>query len=111
MARSFDDTTRRNIASRCAAFTRVPSVAGAELKRAAVAIALTEAEAGGGTTFLLTRRAATFRSHAAQWGLPGGRCVNFTRNLVSASVRAMCSACSTIIRRDQAISLRPWWSG
>jgi 8-oxo-dGTP pyrophosphatase MutT (NUDIX family) len=74
MARSFDDTTRRNIAELCAAFTRLPSEAGAELKRAAVAIALTEAEAGGGTTFLLTRRAATLRSHAAQWALPGGRC-------------------------------------
>ena len=75
MARSFDDTTRRNIASRCAAFTRVPSGDTApELKRAAVAIALAEAEAGGGTTFLLTRRAATLRSHAAQWALPGGRC-------------------------------------
>jgi 8-oxo-dGTP pyrophosphatase MutT (NUDIX family) len=75
MVRSFDDTTRRNIASRCAAFTRVPSDDTApELKRAAVAIALTEAEAGGGTTFLLTRRAATLRSHAAQWALPGGRC-------------------------------------
>src|SRR5687768_10490897 len=75
MVRSFDDTTRRNIAGRCAAFTRASSgetVAG--LKRAAVAIALTEAEAGGGTTFLLTRRAATLRSHAAQWALPGGRC-------------------------------------
>jgi 8-oxo-dGTP pyrophosphatase MutT (NUDIX family) len=75
MVRSFDDTTRRNIASRCAVFTRVPSGDTApELKRAAVAIALTEAEAGGGTTFLLTRRAATLRSHAAQWALPGGRC-------------------------------------
>src|SRR3954463_1916999 len=74
MARSFDDTTRRNIAELCAAFTRVPSGDTApELKRAAVAIALTEAEAGGGTTFLLTRRAATLRSHAAQWALPGGR--------------------------------------
>ena len=75
MVRSFDDTTRRNIASRCAAFTRVPSDDTApELKRAAVAIALTKAEAGGGTSFLLTRRAATLRSHAAQWALPGGRC-------------------------------------
>ncbi|QHO72461.1 coenzyme A pyrophosphatase [Bradyrhizobium sp. CCBAU 051011] len=75
MGRSFDDTTRRNIASLCAAFTRAPSDgAGSELKRAAVAIALTEAEGGGGTTFLLTRRAATLRSHAAQWALPGGRC-------------------------------------
>jgi 8-oxo-dGTP pyrophosphatase MutT (NUDIX family) len=75
MARSFDDTTRRNIADRCAAFARLPSSqAQSELKRAAVAIALTRAEAGGGTTFLLTRRAASLRSHAAQWALPGGRC-------------------------------------
>ena len=75
MARSFDDTTRRNIAELCAAFPRAPAGdAGNGLKRAAVAIALTEAEAGGGTAFLLTRRAATLRSHAAQWALPGGRC-------------------------------------
>jgi len=75
MARSFDDTTRRNIAELCAAFARAPS--GDEepgLKRAAVAIALTESEDGEGTTFLLTRRAATLRAHAAQWALPGGRC-------------------------------------
>ncbi|MCA6116022.1 CoA pyrophosphatase [Bradyrhizobium sp. WSM 1738] len=75
MARSFDDTTRRNIAELCAAFTRAPSAeATSGLKRAAVAIALTEAKAGDGTAFLLTRRAATLRSHAAQWALPGGRC-------------------------------------
>ena len=75
MARSFDDTTRRKIADLCAAFTRAPSIeATSGLKRAAVAIALTAAEAGGGTAFLLTRRAATLRSHAAQWALPGGRC-------------------------------------
>ena len=75
MVRPFDDTTRRNIAELCAAFTRAPSSEiEPGLKRAAVAIALTEAEDGGGTTFLLTRRAATLRSHAAQWALPGGRC-------------------------------------
>ena len=75
MVRSFDDTTRRNIAELCAAFTRAPSgQAESTLKRAAVAIALTEAETGPGTTFLLTRRAASLRSHAAQWALPGGRC-------------------------------------
>ncbi|MDI1265745.1 MAG: CoA pyrophosphatase, partial [bacterium] len=75
MARSFDDTTRREIAELCAGFSRVPSDgAGPELKRAAVAIALTEAEAGDGTAFLLTRRAAGLRSHSSQWALPGGRC-------------------------------------
>jgi mutator protein MutT len=72
MVRSFDDTTRRNIAELCASFRRVqPDGAAPSLKRAAVAIALTR---GAGTAFLLTRRAAGLRAHAAQWALPGGRC-------------------------------------
>jgi mutator protein MutT len=75
MARSFDDATRRNIAELCAAFARAPTgEAAPALKRAAVAIALTASETGTGATFLLTQRAATLRSHAAQWALPGGRC-------------------------------------
>src|SRR3954469_13332971 len=75
MVRSFDDTTRRNIAELCAAFARLEAAAAAPvLKRAAVAIALTEGEGQGETAFLLTRRAASLRSHSAQWALPGGRC-------------------------------------
>jgi 8-oxo-dGTP pyrophosphatase MutT (NUDIX family) len=75
MARSFDNATRLDIAELCAAFVRAPTgVAAAGLKRAAVAIALTASETGTGATFLLTQRAATLRSHAAQWALPGGRC-------------------------------------
>src|SRR5882757_10774854 len=75
MARSFDDATRRNIAELCAAFSRAgPDHAGTALKRAAVAIALTRADVGRETAFLLTRRAAGLRAHAAQWALPGGRC-------------------------------------
>src|SRR3954451_12457519 len=75
MVRSFDDTTRRNIAELCAGFARAPAAEeGTALKRAAVAIALTAAEAGEGTAFLLTRRAASLRAHSAQWALPGGRC-------------------------------------
>lgn len=73
--RSFDDATRRNIAARCAAFVRVaPQGAGADLKRAAVAIALTAINASRDTAFLLTRRASSLRAHRAQWALPGGRC-------------------------------------
>jgi 8-oxo-dGTP pyrophosphatase MutT (NUDIX family) len=65
MVRSFDDITRRNIAELCGSFRRVqPDGAAPSLKRAAVAIALTRAEEGAGTAFLLTR----------QWALPGGRC-------------------------------------
>src|SRR5258708_5783260 len=75
MARPFDDTTRRNIAELCAAFSRAqPSDAAPELKRAAVAIALTGAETPGDTALLLTRRASGLRAHRAQWALPGGRC-------------------------------------
>jgi 8-oxo-dGTP pyrophosphatase MutT (NUDIX family) len=73
--RPFNDATRRNIAERCAAFTRL---AGSEpapaLKRAAVAIALTAEREAGETALLLTRRAAGLRAHRAQWALPGGRC-------------------------------------
>jgi 8-oxo-dGTP pyrophosphatase MutT (NUDIX family) len=76
MTMPFDDTTRRNIAERCAAFARLPaSEPMPELKRAAVAIALVEAgEASGGTALLLTLRAAGLRAHRSQWALPGGRC-------------------------------------
>jgi 8-oxo-dGTP pyrophosphatase MutT (NUDIX family) len=72
----FDDTTRRNIAARCADFARLPAGEPAPaLKRAAVAIALVEADVGKGeTALLLTRRAAGLRAHRGQWALPGGRC-------------------------------------
>src|SRR3981189_1238089 len=76
MVRPFDDTTRRNIAERCAAFARLPAREPAPaLKRAAVAIALTQAgDTSSGTALLLTLRAAGLRAHRGQWALPGGRC-------------------------------------
>lgn len=75
MSRPFDHATRRNIAERCAAFARLPQAEPAPgLKRAAVAVALTGAEASGGTALLLTLRASGLRAHSNQWALPGGRC-------------------------------------
>lgn len=75
MSRAFDDTTRREIAELCAAFARAAhEEPPPTLKRAAVAIALTDDEQGDGAAFLLTRRAAGLRSHKGQWALPGGRC-------------------------------------
>ncbi len=71
----FDQPTKRNIAGRCAAFTRLPAgEASTALKRAAVAIALVETEGADGTALLLTLRAAGLRAHRSQWALPGGRC-------------------------------------
>jgi 8-oxo-dGTP pyrophosphatase MutT (NUDIX family) len=75
MSRPFDDTTRRNIAQLCATFVRTAaSGVASDLKRAAVAIALTHADEPGETALLLTRRGAGLRAHRAQWALPGGRC-------------------------------------
>ena len=76
MTYPFDDAFRREVADRCAAFSRLPaSDTRRGLKRAAVALTLVEADDAWGTTaFLLTRRAAGLRSHHGQWALPGGRC-------------------------------------
>lgn len=71
----FDEATRRRVARSCAAVARVDGDhEGPGLKRAAVAIALVEADAPGETALLLTLRPATMRAHSNQWALPGGRC-------------------------------------
>ena len=76
MSYPFNDTFRREVARRCAAFQRMPAnAASSTLTRAAVAIALVPAEDGSGrATFLLTRRTDRLRAHGGQWALPGGRC-------------------------------------
>jgi 8-oxo-dGTP pyrophosphatase MutT (NUDIX family) len=75
----FTDALRRQVADRCAAFSRMaPSVGGSGLKPAAVAITLlpvaADADGAGAAGFLLTRRARGLRGHGGQWALPGGRC-------------------------------------
>lgn len=76
MTYQFNDSLRREVASRCAGFSRLPpSDAARGLKPAAVAIALTQTEDGSGeTAFLMTRRTHRLRAHGGQWALPGGRC-------------------------------------
>ena len=76
MTYSFDDSLRREVASRCAAFPRRSAgEAALGLKPAAVAITLTLAEDGSGeAAFLLTKRTNRLRAHGGQWALPGGRC-------------------------------------
>ncbi|HXW25322.1 MAG TPA: CoA pyrophosphatase [Xanthobacteraceae bacterium] len=74
MTYPFDETTRRAVAERCAAFPRVAADA-AGLARAAVAVVLVQAdEPAGAAAFVLTRRTADLRAHRNQWALPGGRC-------------------------------------
>jgi 8-oxo-dGTP pyrophosphatase MutT (NUDIX family) len=90
MTYRFDDALRREIASRCAAFPRLPTNRATHgLKPAAVAITLVETEDGSGSAaFLLTRRAAGLRAHRNQWALPGGRCDD-GETLVAAALREL----------------------
>jgi len=75
MSYPFNETTRENVARRCAAFPRIAADHAPGLTRAAVAIALVEAERPAGeAAFVLTRRTADLRAHRNQWALPGGRC-------------------------------------
>lgn len=76
MTYPFDDDFRQQIFVRYSSFSRLPDIeSAAPLKRAAVAIALVEAEdAADGAAFLLTKRTSKLRAHSGQWALPGGRC-------------------------------------
>ncbi len=106
MTRPFDHTTRRNIAERCAAFARLPASEPAlALKRAAVAIALTEAgDAAGGTAVLLTLRAAGLRAHSSQWALPGGRC-DEGETQVTAALRELHEELGLELREQNVLGL------
>jgi 8-oxo-dGTP pyrophosphatase MutT (NUDIX family) len=74
MSYPFSAEFRMALGARCRAFPRIAHD-GEGLVRAAVALALVEADDGSGeTAFLLTRRASGMRAHAGQWALPGGRC-------------------------------------
>ena len=74
MSHLFSPAFRDALARSCAAFPRIAGD-GTDLKHAAVALTLVEADDGSGeSAFLLTRRASALRAHGGQWALPGGRC-------------------------------------
>src|SRR5215469_960773 len=74
MTYSFNDGLRQLAAARCAAFSPLPDIPSALLKRAAVAVVIAAADNGVDAAILLTRRAEGLRAHGGQWALPGGRC-------------------------------------
>lgn len=101
----FDETFRREVAERCAAFTRLAAIGtDGELKRAAVAITLVEAQNPDTTAFLLTRRAAGLRAHGNQWALPGGRCED-GEAAVEAALRELDEELGLALGADQVLGM------
>ena len=101
----FDETFRREVADRCAAFTRLAAIGtNTELKRAAVAITLVEAQDPDTTAFLLTRRAAGLRAHGNQWALPGGRCED-GETAVEAALRELDEELGLALAADQVLGM------
>src|SRR3977135_3747466 len=105
MMRSFNETTRRNIAERCAAFARLEPGELTGLKRAAVGVALVDAGDGsGGTALLLTLRASGLRAHSSQWALPGGRC-DMGETPVAASLRELHEELGLELKPDDVLGM------
>ena len=69
----FDAALRATIGLHLHSFDRRLRADSGDLKRAAVAIVIVEAEVPGEAAFLLTRRTPKLRAHGGQWALPGGR--------------------------------------
>jgi len=88
MSHPFSDDLRARLAARLPDFPR-QAHDGEGLKRAAVTIAVIEADDGSGeASLLLTRRAPRLNAHAGQWALPGGRC-DGGETFVEAALREM----------------------
>ena len=103
--RPFGDATRRNIEAACASFARLPDEAApSALKRAAVVLALTEANEGDATAFLLTKRASSLRAHRGQWALPGGRC-DAGETAVEAALRELDEELALKLSADAVLGL------
>ncbi len=104
MSYPYSAALRERLASLCAGFPRRP-YEGRDLKRCAVAITLVEAGDGSGeTAFLLTRRAASLRTHAHQWALPGGRC-DEGETLEQTALRELHEELGLALRPDQVLGV------
>jgi 8-oxo-dGTP pyrophosphatase MutT (NUDIX family) len=68
---TFDDALRARARTNLASFPRCALPADSRRPAAVAVVLLPDAE--GRACFLLTRRAASLRSHARQWALPGGQ--------------------------------------
>lgn len=102
MTEPFGDELRARVASNLRGFERA-GVDGASLRHAAVAITIAGDEEGN-ACFLLTRRAATLRRHAAQWALPGGG-LDADESPIEGALRELEEEVGLSLGRDAVIGL------
>jgi 8-oxo-dGTP pyrophosphatase MutT (NUDIX family) len=99
---AFDETLRARTRAHLAAFERqglVPTWR----RPAAVAVVLL-ADPDGRPCFLLTRRAASLRSHARQWALPGGR-IDEGEGAEQAALRELTEEVGVVLPPDAVLGL------
>jgi mutator protein MutT len=96
------DTLRSRLAQNLGTHTRDVADA-ADLKPAAVAVALVKDDAGK-DCFVLIRRARKLRAHSGQWALPGGR-VDTGETPVAAALRELEEEVGLRPREDDVLGL------
>jgi 8-oxo-dGTP pyrophosphatase MutT (NUDIX family) len=99
---AFDETLRARTRAHLAAFERQGLVPTGR-RPAAVAVVLL-ADPDGRPCFLLTRRAASLRSHARQWALPGGR-IDEGEGAEQAALRELTEEVGVVLPPDAVLGL------
>lgn len=95
-----EPSLRERVRSNLGAFAR-EAHNDAELRPAAVALALT-ADEWGNACFVITRRAAGLRAHGGQWALPGGR-VDVGESAAGAALRELDEECGLKLKPDSVL--------
>jgi 8-oxo-dGTP pyrophosphatase MutT (NUDIX family) len=100
----FNEALKTSIVEHLARFDVRRRVDPGSLKRAAVAIAVVEADVPGEAAFLLTKRTPRLRAHGGQWALPGGR-VDAGETVEQTALREMHEELGVLAGRDDVLGV------
>ncbi len=98
----FDESLRASIVERLRRFEVRRQPDPVSLRRAAVAVAVVEADVPGEAAFLLTKRTPRLRAHGGQWALPGGR-VDEGETIEQTALREMHEEVGVLASRDDVL--------